>query len=67
MLGIDDVVRIPVLASQLPAHRRARARTVGLSLALAARARRKDSHTDPVHLRPAILKQDGIPTPRTPR
>ncbi len=37
VLGIDNVVFISILAEKLPSHQRARARRVGLSLALLAR------------------------------
>ena len=37
ILGIDNVVFISILAAKLPAHQQARARTVGLSLALVMR------------------------------
>lgn len=37
VLGIDNVVFISILAGRLPAHQQARARTIGLSLALVTR------------------------------
>ncbi len=37
VLGIDNVVFISILAEKLPAHERARARTVGLAVALVTR------------------------------
>jgi predicted tellurium resistance membrane protein TerC len=37
VLGIDNVVFISILAGRLPAHQQARARTIGLSLALITR------------------------------
>jgi predicted tellurium resistance membrane protein TerC len=37
VLGVDNVILISVLASRLPQHRQARARRVGLTLALATR------------------------------
>ena len=37
VLGIDNIIFITILAGKLPAQQRARARTVGLSLALIGR------------------------------
>ena len=37
VLGIDNVILVSVLANQLPQHHQARARYLGLGLALAAR------------------------------
>lgn len=37
VLGIDNIVFISILASKLPSHQQARARTIGLALAMIAR------------------------------
>lgn len=37
VLGIDNIIFISILASKLPAHQQARARTIGLGLAMGAR------------------------------
>jgi predicted tellurium resistance membrane protein TerC len=37
VLGVDNVIFISILASRLPAHQRARARTIGITLAVVTR------------------------------